>query len=83
MNTNTSASVVSLFLTVSEVNYLTGIYKACDGVSKHDRQYAQLKKMGVPFRINARGVPIVTHAAINSTTVIKEEAPFVWKSNKG
>lgn len=46
-----------LFLTTEEVAELTGRIR-------HAQQIDALKKMHVPFRINAAGRPIVTRAAI-------------------
>jgi hypothetical protein len=51
---------MSLFLTQDEVAELTG-YK------RKAKQCQQLRIMGVPYRTNARGEPIVTVQAINGT----------------
>lgn len=81
MNGNTP--IVALFLTEDEVAYLTGIGRGADGKSKHDMQCTQLKLMAVPFRVNARGMPIVTHAAVEGSKPNSVESKPVWKSNKG
>lgn len=55
----------NLFLNQEELNVLTG--------RKHkSRQIELLRSMGVPFRINATGHPVVTRGVVEGR---KEEAP--------
>lgn len=79
---NMSGSVHDLFLSEAEVQYLTGIGRGRNGQSKEQIQYAQLLKMRVPFRVNARGLPIVTHAAVNGFKEENEaDTKTEWRSN--
>jgi hypothetical protein len=69
-----------LFLTEEEVNELTGIgsgrteYIGGQHVkrTKLQRQVDQLRQMGIPFHVNARGRPIVARAYFTGQ---KTEAP--------
>lgn len=67
----------STFLSEEDVAILTGIGKGAMGLTKHHRQAAQLRKMGVPFWLNAKGRPIVTHAGVNGSR--KESRPLTWE----
>lgn len=62
----------SLFLTVEDVERLTG-YK------RKAQQCDMLDKMHVPYRVNARGEPIVATASINGGTAPK--AAPTWQPN--
>lgn len=53
---------MAMFLTPDEVAELTG----CRWASK---QIAQLRRMGKPFDVNARGKPIVAVAAVEGRRV--------------
>jgi hypothetical protein len=58
------------FLTEAEVNELTGIGAGRTQVikgtsvkrSKYERQVEQLRTMGIPFHVSARGRPIIVRA---------------------
>lgn len=64
----------SLFLTADELRELTGFVKKA-------LQIAQLRKMGIPFRTNGHGKPVVTRFAVEGKT---EQQPvpqqLVWQS---
>ena len=75
--------VVAIFLTPAEITYLTGISRGRDGKTKHEMQCTQLKAMAVPFRVNARGMPVITHSAVEGGKVNSVESKPVWASNKG
>lgn len=70
---------MSIFLSKEDLAELTGIKTGRDGKSKHQLQQAQLKVMNVPFRINARGEPVVTKSSVEgftkSETVKNEYTP--------
>ncbi len=51
------------FLNADEIAALTGIKGGRGGRSKHALQIDQLRKMGLPFWINAAGKPVVTKPA--------------------
>lgn len=59
-----------MFLSVDEIERLTG-YK------RKLQQCEQLTKMGVPYRVNARGEPIVSIAYINGTS--KQPEKQTWQ----
>lgn len=59
-----------MFLTPDEVIELTG----CVWASK---QIAQLRRMGKPFDVNARGKPMVTVAAVEGRKA--EPKPKQWE----
>lgn len=80
---NGNSPVITIFLTPDEVAYLTGVGRGSGGQSKHDMQCVQLKLMAVPFRVNARGMPIVTHAAVEGSKPNSVESKPKWASNKG
>ncbi|SHM04806.1 protein of unknown function [Nitrosospira sp. Nsp11] len=69
-----------MFLTPEEVAVLTGIARGRDGKTREQLQVAQLRDMGIAFRVNAKGRPITTWAAVNG---VKENVPPppVWQSN--
>jgi len=73
--------VTDLFLNEEELKYLTGISKGRNGKSKHELQRDQLLVMRVPFRVNARGAPVVTHAAVVGPSTQDEVQSTPWKSN--
>ena len=64
----------SLFLTADELRELTGF-------AKKSRQIEQLCTMGIPFRTNGHGKPVVTRFAVEGKT---EQQPvpqrLVWQS---
>ncbi|WP_025040991.1 DUF4224 domain-containing protein [Nitrosospira briensis] len=69
-----------MFLTPEEVTVLTGIARGRDGKTREQLQVAQLRDMGIAFRVNAKGRPITTWAAVNGVEE-KVPAPLVWQSN--
>lgn len=68
---------MTLFLTPDEVAELTGIRGAARGQSRHARQADQLRKMGIPFWLNAAGRPVVARSAIEAHHQAPE--PPAWK----
>lgn len=68
------------FLSSADVAELTGIARGRKGRSREELQVDQLRAMGIAFRINARGRPIVTWDAVNGLSS-KQEAPAAWQSN--
>lgn len=61
-----------LFLTAEELRALTGF------VIK-DRQIAQLRTMGIPFRVNGCGKPVVTRAAVEGNREPADAAAQGWR----
>lgn len=62
-----------MFLSADDIAKLTGIKRG------YSKQCAQLDKMHIPYRINARGEPIVTQAYLLG---IQQDTPkSSWKSN--
>lgn len=59
---------MSSFLTPDEIITLTGIKRGHDGKTREELQVEQLRIMGVPFRVNARGAPVVTWAGVDGVT---------------
>ncbi len=57
------------FLDESDIARLTGIKRGSAGETKNALRVQQLRQMGVPFRINARGEPVVTWEAINGSSL--------------
>src|SRR5260363_307288 len=79
----------AIFLTEKQVDELTGISRGCTlhrgtkmerKVMKYDLQVSHLRTTGLAFFINARGRPIVTSAAANSTITMIRVACRVRKS---
>lgn len=72
-----------MFLTPEEVAYLTGIrgpsHRSGKKLSRNARQAEQLRKMGVPFRVNAEGRPIVTRSAVTGDTDGSDLSPPTWQ----
>lgn len=62
----------SLFLEIEEIERLTG-YK------RKAQQCAMLDKMHIPYRVNARGEPIVSVAFINGVSKVVEKQ--TWQPN--
>ena len=61
-----------LFLTLDEMRELTGYaIKA--------RQIGQLRNMGIPFRVNGCGRPVVTRLAVTGGGEIAAEAIPAWR----
>jgi hypothetical protein len=69
-----------VFLTPEEIAELTGIARGRSGVTREQLQAAQLRDMGIAFRINARGRPVVTWDAVNGIAS-KPEPTRTWRSN--
>lgn len=57
-----------MFLTAEELHELTGY-------TQRARQIAQLRKMGVPFFVNAAGRPVVVKAALSGGDVTEASPP--------
>jgi hypothetical protein len=55
---------MALFLTQDEVAELTGIRRGRNGLSRNQLQVEQLRRMGLPFFVNAAGRPLVASAVI-------------------
>lgn len=70
---------MSDFLTQSELDKLTGIARGRDGKSRDEMQVDQLRKMGIVCRVNFRGAPIVTWAAVDGIKEVKHAK--TWQSN--
>jgi hypothetical protein len=51
-----------IFLSVEEIERLTGIKRGRGGKSREELQCEYLKENNIPFRPNARGEPIVAKA---------------------
>jgi len=67
--------MADMFLTKDEVATLTGR-------KKRQLQIEQLRKMGIPFWVNAINVPIVARATIEGRSEKKGEPPKpVWVPN--
>lgn len=65
-----------MFLTKKEVAELTGIYRGNGTKTNYEMQAAQLRKMGIPFWVNALGVPKVAAAnLVGSSTTVKAAEP--------
>ncbi len=61
-----------MFLSSDDIAKLTGIKRG------HAKQCAQLDKMHIPYRVNARGEPIVTQAYLLG---IQQDTKTSWNSN--
>lgn len=62
-----------LFLTAEELHELTGF------VLK-DKQIKQLRTMGIAFRVNGCGKPVVTRAAVEGGALAQQPvAPQAWQ----
>ena len=57
-----------LFLTAEELHELTGF-------KLKDKQIAQLRTMGIAFRINGHGRPVVTRAAVEGASPAAQVIP--------
>lgn len=67
---------MSIFLSKEDVAELTGIKIGRDGKSREELQQKQLTNMHVPYRVNARGEPVVTKSAVEGfekTGKVKKE----------
>jgi hypothetical protein len=61
-----------LFLTAAELRDLTGY-------ALKDRQIAQLRTMGIAFRLNGHGKPVVTRAAVEGTATQQGAQSAGWQ----
>lgn len=62
-----------LFLTSDELRDLTGF-------ALKARQIAQLRSMGIQFRVNGCGKPVVTRAAVEGGAIAQQPiAPQAWQ----
>jgi hypothetical protein len=60
------------FLSANEIAALTGIKGGRGGRPKHALQIDQLRKMGLPFWVNAAGKPVVARAAIEGRPAVSK-----------
>lgn len=60
------------FIATDDVSLLTG-YR------QKSRQIDQLRKMGVPFRINARGIPVVARSAVDGVRPVPGTEIPAWE----
>lgn len=67
-----------LFLTHADVDELTGIRGGKKGQPKFVRQVDQLRRMGIPFHVNAAGRPIVARVAIEGGPKTQAKEPNGW-----
>lgn len=65
-----------MFLEPSEIHRLTG-------KAQKAKQVEQLRRMGIPFYVNASGHPIVTRAVIEGSRKEQPAAPKTWRPNFG
>lgn len=68
-----------LFLSDEETGELTGIRGGKKGRPKHRMQIDQLRRMGIPFHVNARGRPIIARAVITGSTSTQPKEQTGWK----
>lgn len=61
-----------LFLTPDEIKELSGF-------TFKDLQVTQLRTMGIPFRINGRGRPIVARSVIDGTNTNSSNLQQEWQ----
>ena len=61
----TAKQVSAEFLSEADIAHLTGIKRGRNGKAHEQLQIEQLRTMGIAFRVNARGAPIVTWEAVN------------------
>lgn len=66
------------FLEESDVAKLTGIKKGRGGKTRAQLQIEQLREMGIAFRVNARGLPIISWSAIDGQKVQQNPAKSGW-----
>ena len=62
--------MAALFLQPSDIKTLTGC-------AHKDKQIAQLRKMGLPFFVNAGGRPVVTAAVVEGAK--QPSTPQAWQ----
>jgi len=70
-----------MFLTEDEVGILTGIKRGRNGKSGYQLQAEQLRRMGLPFFVNACSRPIVTRVAVEGGRTEPIKAVKGWESN--
>ena len=61
-----------LFLTADELRELTGF-------ALKARQIDTLRAMGIAFRVNGCGKPVVTRAAVEGSAARQQAAPTTWR----
>jgi hypothetical protein len=61
------------FLDLDELRWLTGW-------AQKSKQIAQLRRMGIPFYVNALGLPIVARSVIEGTRTKIQEPNTRWRS---
>lgn len=65
-----------MFLTKKEVADLTGIYRGTSQRTNYEMQADQLKKMGIPFWVNALGLPkVVKDYLLGGSSAVKVTQP--------
>jgi hypothetical protein len=67
-----------MFLTADEVAILTGIKRGRNGKSGYQLQAEQLRRMGLPFFVNACSRPIVTRVAVEGGRAEPAKAEKKW-----
>lgn len=67
-----------MFLKPDEIATLTGIRGGAKGKTRSQRQVDALRKMGIPFFVNAAGRPVVTRAAIEGHQIEKKPETKEW-----
>lgn len=69
--------IMDSFLKVSDLVELTGIARGRDHQTRAQLQCAELRRMGIAFRVNARGAPVVTWTTVNG--VQAGQTPDKWQ----
>lgn len=78
---NSDQTRSTMFLTEEEVRELTGISRGSRGRNGHELQAEQLKKMGIPFWVNAIGLPkIVREYFVGGVKAVPKPAKK-WEPN--
>lgn len=67
-----------MFLTPDEIATLTGIKGGARGKTRSQRQVDCLRRMGIPFFVNAAGRPVVTRSAIEGRQPEKTQENKEW-----
>lgn len=70
-----------MFLTEEEVGILTGIKRGRNGKSGYQLQAEQLRRMGLPFFVNACSRPIVTRVAVEGGRIAPVKEAKGWEPN--
>lgn len=78
MGQNKGARLNIMFLTLDEISTLTGIKGGARGKTRNQRQVDALRKMGIPFFVNAAGRPVVTRAAVEGRQAEQKPESKGW-----